>query len=329
MVDEALSALSGGRPDDDLRSAGHLPRDARVPAGPGARRARRPDGDAAAVAPAGRVPGDWPGWADGRRRAADRRDEVLHRWRHHRRDRGLQHARWARAANTPGTLYHEPAELASPPAPRGRRRLAARHPHHGRPGDGDHARRGRSGDGGRAGRRHAAPHRARDVAHARSSSRGSRGWGWCRSPSRARSPSSGDIWRDHLGDRVHRAMPLRDQLELGIRPAISSDAFVQSYRPLDTDRRRGPARVRRAACASGRTRSSRSRRPSPRTPSTPPGRSTWRIASAPSRPASWPTSTVHRRRPARRLRRVRSASLPVWMTVVNGEVVYRAAGASR
>ena len=44
----------------------------------------------------------------------------------------------------------------------------------------------------------------------------------------------GDIWRDHLGDRVHHAMPLRDQLDLGIRPAISSDAFVQSYRPLDT-----------------------------------------------------------------------------------------------
>ena len=44
----------------------------------------------------------------------------------------------------------------------------------------------------------------------------------------------GDIWLDHLGDRIHRAMPLRDQLELGIRPAISSDAFVQSYRPLDT-----------------------------------------------------------------------------------------------
>ncbi len=44
----------------------------------------------------------------------------------------------------------------------------------------------------------------------------------------------GDIWRDHLGERVHHAMPLRDQLELGISPAISSDAFVQSYRPLDT-----------------------------------------------------------------------------------------------
>jgi predicted amidohydrolase YtcJ len=44
----------------------------------------------------------------------------------------------------------------------------------------------------------------------------------------------GDIWRDHLGDRVERATPLREELELGIRPVISSDAFVQSYRPLDT-----------------------------------------------------------------------------------------------
>lgn len=44
----------------------------------------------------------------------------------------------------------------------------------------------------------------------------------------------GDIWRDHLGDRIERATPHREMLELGIRPAISSDAFVQSYRPLDT-----------------------------------------------------------------------------------------------
>lgn len=44
----------------------------------------------------------------------------------------------------------------------------------------------------------------------------------------------GDIWRENLGDRVERATPLREMLELGIRPAISSDAFVQSYRPLDT-----------------------------------------------------------------------------------------------
>ena len=44
----------------------------------------------------------------------------------------------------------------------------------------------------------------------------------------------GDIWLDHLGARIERATPLREMLELGIRPAISSDAFVQSYRPLDT-----------------------------------------------------------------------------------------------
>jgi hypothetical protein len=44
----------------------------------------------------------------------------------------------------------------------------------------------------------------------------------------------GDIWLDHLGDRIQRASPLREMLELGIRPAISSDAFVQSYKPLDT-----------------------------------------------------------------------------------------------
>jgi predicted amidohydrolase YtcJ len=44
----------------------------------------------------------------------------------------------------------------------------------------------------------------------------------------------GDIWLDQLGDRIHRAMPLRAACELGIRPVISSDAFVQSYRPFDT-----------------------------------------------------------------------------------------------
>ncbi len=44
----------------------------------------------------------------------------------------------------------------------------------------------------------------------------------------------GDIWLDQLGDRIHRAMPLRAACELGVRPVISSDAFVQSYRPFDT-----------------------------------------------------------------------------------------------
>jgi predicted amidohydrolase YtcJ len=44
----------------------------------------------------------------------------------------------------------------------------------------------------------------------------------------------GNVWKTQLGDRINEAMPLRAWLDLGIRPAISSDAFVQSYRPLDT-----------------------------------------------------------------------------------------------
>src|SRR5262245_45997302 len=44
----------------------------------------------------------------------------------------------------------------------------------------------------------------------------------------------GSVWRVQLGDRISEAMPMRGWLDLGIRPAISSDAFVQSYRPLDT-----------------------------------------------------------------------------------------------
>jgi predicted amidohydrolase YtcJ len=44
----------------------------------------------------------------------------------------------------------------------------------------------------------------------------------------------GNVWAVQLGERLHEAMPLRAWLDLGIRPVISSDAFVQSYRPLDT-----------------------------------------------------------------------------------------------
>ena len=44
----------------------------------------------------------------------------------------------------------------------------------------------------------------------------------------------GDIWREQLGDRIERANPLREEIEAGIPIVISSDAFVQSYRPLDT-----------------------------------------------------------------------------------------------
>jgi predicted amidohydrolase YtcJ len=44
----------------------------------------------------------------------------------------------------------------------------------------------------------------------------------------------GDIWREQLGDRIERANPLREEIEAGIPVVISSDAFVQSYRPLAT-----------------------------------------------------------------------------------------------
>ncbi|HEX3265218.1 MAG TPA: amidohydrolase [Candidatus Limnocylindrales bacterium] len=44
----------------------------------------------------------------------------------------------------------------------------------------------------------------------------------------------GNVWKTQLGPRLHEAMPMRSWLDLGIRPVISSDAFVQSYRPLDT-----------------------------------------------------------------------------------------------
>jgi predicted amidohydrolase YtcJ len=44
----------------------------------------------------------------------------------------------------------------------------------------------------------------------------------------------GNVWKVQLGSRLQDAMPMRAWLDLGIRPVISSDAFVQSYRPLDT-----------------------------------------------------------------------------------------------
>ncbi|HXG27214.1 MAG TPA: amidohydrolase [Candidatus Binatia bacterium] len=44
----------------------------------------------------------------------------------------------------------------------------------------------------------------------------------------------GNVWKVQLGERIHEATPMRAWLDLGIRPVISSDAFVQSYRPLDT-----------------------------------------------------------------------------------------------
>jgi predicted amidohydrolase YtcJ len=45
---------------------------------------------------------------------------------------------------------------------------------------------------------------------------------------------SGDDFIRHLGERAHRLQPIRAELDAGIRPVLSSDAFVSSLRPLDT-----------------------------------------------------------------------------------------------
>jgi predicted amidohydrolase YtcJ len=45
---------------------------------------------------------------------------------------------------------------------------------------------------------------------------------------------SGDNFIRHLGERAHRLQPIREELDAGIRPVLSSDAFVSSLRPLDT-----------------------------------------------------------------------------------------------
>ncbi|MCC7024800.1 MAG: amidohydrolase family protein [Thermomicrobiales bacterium] len=45
---------------------------------------------------------------------------------------------------------------------------------------------------------------------------------------------SGDDFIRHLGQRAHRLQPIREELDAGIRPVLSSDAFVSSFRPLDT-----------------------------------------------------------------------------------------------
>jgi len=45
---------------------------------------------------------------------------------------------------------------------------------------------------------------------------------------------SGDEFIVRLGDRAHRLQPIRAELDDGVRVVLSSDAFVASYRPLDT-----------------------------------------------------------------------------------------------
>lgn len=45
---------------------------------------------------------------------------------------------------------------------------------------------------------------------------------------------SGDDFIRQLGPRAQRLQPIRDELDAGIRPVLSSDSFVSSLRPLDT-----------------------------------------------------------------------------------------------
>ncbi len=44
----------------------------------------------------------------------------------------------------------------------------------------------------------------------------------------------GDEFLVRLGDRAHRLLPLREQVDAGVRVALSSDADVTSFRPLET-----------------------------------------------------------------------------------------------
>ncbi len=45
---------------------------------------------------------------------------------------------------------------------------------------------------------------------------------------------SGDEFLERLGDRAHRLIPLRDELDAGVTVVLSSDSDVASYRPMDT-----------------------------------------------------------------------------------------------
>ncbi len=45
--------------------------------------------------------------------------------------------------------------------------------------------------------------------------------------------SGGDFMR-RLGERAHRLQPMREEIDLGLRPVLSSDSFVSSLRPMDT-----------------------------------------------------------------------------------------------
>lgn len=58
---------------------------------------------------------------------------------------------------------------------------------------------------------------------------------------------SGDEFLARLGERAQRLQPLREERDAGIRVVLSSDAFVASYKPLDTIRAAVGRRTRQGA----------------------------------------------------------------------------------
>ena len=137
----------------------------------------------------------------------------------------------------------------------------------------------------------------------------------------------GDIWRSQLGERIERANPLREELEAGILVVISSDAFVQSYRPLDTitaaTHRVTPSGVRvgpdqeltvEEAVAAHTINAARALRMDDRIGSIEAGKLADLVVVDGDLLATPPD-------------RVRD--LPIWMTVVDGQIVHRAAAVAR
>ena len=137
----------------------------------------------------------------------------------------------------------------------------------------------------------------------------------------------GDIWREQLGDRIERANPLREEIEAGIPVVISSDAFVQSYRPLDTIsaavRRVTPSGVRVGAdqelsvdeaIVAHTINAARAIRMEDRIGSIETGKLADLVV-IDGDPHAMPPESL--------------GTLPIWMTILDGKIVHRAAGSRR
>ena len=222
-----------------------------------------------------------------------------------------------------GTLYHEPAELAGLLRVAAVARLAARDPHDGRQAMGIMLDAVEAAMAAAPDVRCAASHRARDLADAGAASRGSPGWGWCRSPSPARSPSSATSGAitSAIGSSGRRRCASSWSSGSGRRSAATRSSRATG--PLDTIaaavRRVTPSGVRVGADQELTIEEALAGAHDRRRAGDPP-RGPDRLDRG--RQAGRPRG--HRRRPAGRRRRSRSASSPIWMTVVGGSIAWRA-----